>query len=116
MPVEVFGHKVTTPEAVAVGGGSLLAIYLAVKWRQNSAAAANIARLGSLGRAHSEHRSTVKNRMLAPGLACASRAARVSPATPPPQPSPKIGTRERALGIHEKGLEQLLRLRRASQR
>ena len=44
----------------------------------NSAAATNIARLGSLGRAHSEHRSTVKNRTLAPGLACASRAARVS--------------------------------------
>ena len=33
------------------------------------------------------------NSTFAPGMDRASRAARVSPATPPPQPKPKIGRR-----------------------
>ena len=57
------------------------------------AADTNMATLGSFGRAHSVHRSTVRKRTFAPGLPCARRAARAKPATPPPQPSPKIGRR-----------------------
>ena len=59
----------------------------------NSAVDTNITGLGSLTRRHRLQRSTVRNRTCAPSFACARRAARARPATPPPQPNPNIGNR-----------------------
>lgn len=41
MAVKLFGHQVSTPAAVAIGGGSLVAIWFAYKQHETSAAAAS---------------------------------------------------------------------------
>jgi hypothetical protein len=72
----------------------------------NKAVDTNIAGLGSLTRRHRLHRSTVRNSTCAPSVACASRVARARPATPPPQPRPKIGSRS-TVGLSLRRLNSL---------
>src|SRR5580692_8860471 len=72
----------------------------------NSAVDTNIAGLGSLMRRHRLHRSTVRNSTCAPSVACARRVARARPATPPPQPRPKIGSRS-TVGLSLRRLNSL---------